>query len=131
MAVSFFESSPYAPLGISVPHVEQLVAQFVAQDILKLCVCLMDDDRAVGVLGAVAVQNIFNARYSCVEMMWWIDPEKRGYGSAKKMVEVYEYWARHKIDAQVIQLVTLDPTYSKFYNRLGFVRAEEAYIKEL
>lgn len=131
MAKAFFEASPYAPLGIEEGHVRQLVDQFTQQVVDKLCVCLMDGEKAVGVLGAVAAKNIFNSRYSCVEIMWWIDPEYRGYQSARKMVELYEYWATHKIKAQAIQLITLDPSYGAFYKRMGFSKKEEAYIKEL
>jgi RimJ/RimL family protein N-acetyltransferase len=131
MALAFFQASPYKKYGVDEARVKELVNQFVRKCSTRLCLCLWDGDKCVGVLGAVAVQNIYNTRYTCIELMWWIDPEHRGLGQAKSMVDAYEYWARHKIKAQSINLVTLDPALGKLYNRLGFEKKEESYSKEL
>lgn len=131
MSLAFFEASPYKKYGVDENRVDGLVQDFLTSDLDKLCLCLMSGNTAIGVLAAAATPNLFNNRKACIEIIWWIDPEHRGYGDAKKMVDAYEYWARYKVNAQVIQLVTLDPALGKLYKRLGFDKAEEAWIKEL
>lgn len=132
LSMAFFEASPYSKLGVSDNRVRDLCATFLRGDADKLCLLLVDGDQVLGCIAAVAVQNIFNDRWSTIEQMWWIDPEHRGLGNANQMLEAYEYWATYKVNAQVIQLVNLvNLPLDKLYTRRGYEKHEEAWLKVL
>lgn len=133
LSTAFFEASPYAKFGVSKKKVAETVHSFVNGNKLELMpIALMHGSKAVGVLAAIANENIFNRRKVCMELIWWVDPEYRGYKQAKMMVDAYEYWAKVKIDAQIVQLVSLEwNDMGKFYTKLGYEKAESAYIKEI
>jgi Acetyltransferases, including N-acetylases of ribosomal proteins len=131
MALAFFEASPYSKYGVDAEKVGVIIQEFLNSDPLeKMLIALMDGDKAVGVLATIAAENIFNRQKLCCELIWWIDPEYRNYGSARKMVQAYEYWAKHKVKAQIIQLISLDDK-DKLYTHLGFTKIEQAYTKEI
>lgn len=131
MSLSFFHESPYAKYGVSEERIDNIIQDFTKTDTTKLCLLSMEGDKAVGVLAAIAAPNLYNFRQGCFEVIWWVDPPYRTYKRTYEIIEAYVYWGRNIVKAQTIQLVTLSPKLHKLYTKLGFSKAEEAYIQEL
>ena len=88
----------------------------------------MVDGKAVGVLAAIAEQNIFNRDYVAAELMWWVDPAHRKGKAAEKLRQAYEYWAKH-IGCKTCALVDLLGNLDNYYKRKGYERREASYLK--
>lgn len=132
MSLNFFNASEYKKFGVSEDRVSELVTSFLNADRKeKLCIVLRDEDFPVGMLAVLSATNIFNNEKSCIELVWWIEPEYRGYKAASDMLDLYEYWARTVVKAQVIQMVALDDKLDNLYKRRKFTRSEMTYTKDL
>lgn len=68
------------------------------------------------------------------ELAWWVNPEARGQGIAKQLVEGYEAWAR-EIGCKHIEMSALAKTdsddLSRFYNKIGFNMIQRTFRKEV
>lgn len=131
MATDFFNASPYQKYGVDTEEVNTLITAFINERSEKICPVLMVNNNPVGLLAALSAKNIFNKKKVTAELIWWIDPDYRNFRHSTLMLDAYEYWAKEVVHAQIIQLVCLDDKLHKLYTRRGFVRAENAYMKEI
>lgn len=129
--MDFAYASPYRKYGIDGEVVAEAVKGYLEDTQNKTCLILRVNKEPHGILAAICAPNMFNRYSICVENIWWIDPEYRNFKYSRLMLDAYEYWARTIKKAQIVQMVSLDDNLHNLYTRRGFVRAENAYIKEL
>lgn len=93
----------------------------------------VQDDRPVGIAGALLYPLYFNPAHEVVqELFWWLNPEARGSGAGEKLFQSVQDWAKDN-GASVIFMVALDDDrvdkMDKFYRRAGFNPMERTYMK--
>lgn len=130
MAVDFFNASPYHDLGVDHGRVSELVTAFLTADLKDKIVILWTKEKPVGVLAAVAEQNIFNRFRFAGELIWWIDPDHRKTKAAEEMRQAFEYWAKTN-GCQTATLVDVMGNLDVYYKRKGYNRRETVYLKRL
>lgn len=139
MATKFFEASPYSELDkLDIKELENTINNaLILQGIGKalILVSIDKDNKATGMLAAMVNKSMWSENYIATELAWWVEEEDRKSGVGKKLIEGYEYWTK-LINAKLISLSTLmsldpDAKLSDFYEKQGYVKAEQAFIKKV
>lgn len=91
---------------------------------------LVADDGAdiFGLIGVIATVHPLSGEDVVSELIWYVDPEKRGIGL--RLLKAVEAWARENEIMKLI-MIAPDARVEKFYERAGFSRLETQYIKRL
>lgn len=82
---------------------------------------------------AVTVQLFFSPDFIAQELLWWVQPEKRGQGTAKALKRGLEAWARSQ-GAKLVGMSALasSPKHvTETYRRSGYAPAEQSFIRRL
>jgi len=90
------------------------------------------DSEAVGMMGCLFVDYPYNRAFKlCREVFLWMEPEERGGHVVARMIKEAEALAIHEGASCVIMaaLETSPEGIESFYNKLGYRRAERAYVK--
>lgn len=87
----------------------------------------------VGVLGAVAVDDLFTGRKYCHELFWFVAPDLRGRPEVGGgLLTVYEAFARAS-GASVVRLTALshlrEEAVGRLYSRRGYLKRESHWEK--
>ena len=139
MGAKFFENSPYAKLDtIDMEEVAATLRNLLFLQSMAKAVILVStdkDDRAVGMFAAVSNKAMWSSTNMATEVCLWVEPEDRKSGVATKLIEGYEYWTRMvggKI-ASLSSLTALDPDnkLSDFYEKSGYAKAEQGFVKKV
>lgn len=129
MAMAFFKASPYKDLGIEEKKVNALIDSFLMSDKNdKIILLWLVDAQPVGILAAMAEQNLFNTQRFAGELIWWIDPPHRRSKAAEEMRKAFEYWAK-LVGCQSASLVDLMGNLKRYYTRKGYTAGETVYLK--
>lgn len=134
MGRSFYEASPYSKFTLSEQKLLDLFTNSVYNKDSYLLLMLVDkENRPKGMILCAISSSFFSEDKVATELAWWVDPDYRGR-DALDLVSAYEYWAKevHKCKAASLALLdhTSNPKIQKYYERLGFHKVEEAYLKE-
>mgnify|MGYP003403401770 CR=1 FL=1 len=139
MAIKFFKASPYAQLDelVDTDIVNTIRNTLILQSMGKAVILVSTDtdNKATGMLAAMASKAMWSENLIATEMAWWVSEDERKSGVGKKLVEGYEYWAK-MVNAKLISLSTLkdlDPEgkLEEFYEKEGYVKAEQAFVKKV
>jgi RimJ/RimL family protein N-acetyltransferase len=134
MARSFYEASPYSHFSLSDKKLLDLFhnACYNKEVFLGLLIVDLDDNPKGMILGSVST-SFFSDDLVGSEIAWWVDEDYRGRESAD-LVDAFVYWCQYTKKAVACTLALLtetsNPKIEKYYKRLGFRKAEEAYLKE-
>jgi GNAT superfamily N-acetyltransferase len=86
----------------------------------------------VGGLGCMKGPDLTFPRIIAIETFWYVAPEYRGNGL--KLIKAFEAWAK-KNNCDACAIIHLADSFEnrlpRIYNRLGYVLAEQHFIKEL
>lgn len=95
--------------------------------------CVEDEDKIAivkdgGILLGIVGQSLVGPFKQCMEIAWWVDPEKRG--GSLKMLSIYEEWAKEK-GAKLIEVKSMYkfPETEKIYEKLGYSPLEKSWLK--
>jgi hypothetical protein len=93
---------------------------------------LFEDDRLIGVLGAMMGEDLNTGAATANELFWFVDAAHRHGAGAFKLVKEFEVWGdRH--DATDFRLVHLlgpnGERFPKIYERMGYRPIEVANLK--
>lgn len=139
MAIKFFKASPYAQLDelVDTDIVNTIRNTLILQSMGKAVILVSTDtdNKATGMLAAMASKAMWSENLIATEMAWWVAEDERKSGVGKKLIEGYEYWAK-MVNAKLISLSTLkdlDPEgkLEEFYEKEGYVKAEQAFVKKV
>jgi GNAT superfamily N-acetyltransferase len=93
-----------------------------------LLVVAEHDARIIGTIGVMATPHPYSGSLVMSEMFWYVAPEARGSGV--KLLKAAEAWGR-SIGARHSIMIAPDSRVSSFFQRLGYARLEEQFIKAL
>lgn len=82
----------------------------------------------VGMMGLMRYVHPMSGELTASEVMWWVDPERRGSGV--RLFRVGEQWARDS-GATVIQMIAPSPEVERFYERFGYEAVERTFQKRV
>lgn len=100
---------------------------------------MMERDDAVvlvaegGYALAVCYRMYFSPDMAVQELLWWVEPEKRGQGTAKALKRGLEAWARSQ-GAKLVGMSVLQTSpehITESYRRDGYEPAERSFIRRL
>lgn len=93
---------------------------------------LVDGDEIVGMLGGIALPEIYSGDLIASEFFWFVRDGYRGDGM--RLYNTFEAWAISKdcVEIRMAALSDLMPErMDRLYKRLGFKLAERHFVKEL
>lgn len=97
--------------------------------------CVQDDDKIAiikdgGLLLAAYGPSLLGPYIQSYEIVWWVDPEKRG--ASLSMLKMYEEWAKAK-GVLLMELKSLEAfsETEKLYSKLGYNKIETSWTKRL
>lgn len=82
----------------------------------------------VGMMGLMRYTHPMSGELTASEVMWWVDPERRGSGV--RLFRVGEAWATQS-GVTVIQMIAPSPEVERFYERVGYEPVERTYQRRL
>lgn len=129
----FYKSSPYAEASFNSEKVLEWLKSTLQADKKKLLVLVaLDAGLPVGVISGLANTLPFSDDVIAAEYFWWVTPEYRNSSAGLVLWKGYEWWATNIVKAKGIQMVSLSNLpLGKMYERKGYSKVEEAYIKWL
>jgi GNAT superfamily N-acetyltransferase len=86
------------------------------------------DGRLVGVLGIIAYAHHMSGERTAGELVWWVDPAKRGIGL--RLLKAAEQWAKDQ-GAVTLQMIAPTEDVERLYTRLGFSPVERTYQRRI
>lgn len=137
MCERFHLESPYSFLQVNNLKVRESISSVLNQEKTQGIVLLGYNlkEEPLGMVAGLRIEPLFSREPIASELVWYIKPEFRGSRESLRLLQAFEYWARHVAKVKMIQLAclsSLNPEkVGKLYNRMGYVKHEEAYIKEL
>jgi GNAT superfamily N-acetyltransferase len=82
----------------------------------------------VGMMGLMRYLHPMSGELTASEVMWWVNPDRRGSGV--RLFRVGEAWAQAS-GATVIQMIAPSPDVERFYARVGYVPVERTYQRRI
>jgi GNAT superfamily N-acetyltransferase len=111
---------------------EASVSQFLKAPVTTACVMLCEDKGCIeGMFIASTAQRTFSYEVDAVELAFYVDPSKRSFRSALKLLGAYEYWAKEVAKATWINLSCIDERVASLYTRKGYIKTETAFRRKL
>jgi hypothetical protein len=92
------------------------------------------DDMLIGMIGVAVVPMPFNsAHIMAQEMMWWVDENARSTGDAMRLIRGAEQESGRRGASRFIMglLAVSQPSVARAYERMGMVKAETSYMKDI
>lgn len=136
MCRSFFEVTPYASVCTYNDLKVDALLKLAHTSNYQECLFLLFEENGIphGLIVGYATQTPFSDDLIAAELAWWVDPEYRGTKGSMELVLAYETWAR-KIGCKHITMSLLpsltNPKVEDYYEKLGYVKTEISYLKEL
>jgi GNAT superfamily N-acetyltransferase len=133
MCLEFMQASPYSEMYGDLDKIETVISTILNEPKEKSIIILgVDNDKVVGMLAGQKTQMIFNHDEVAYELIFWIDPDKRGGRLAFQFMEAFEFWAK-KVGCSLVQMALLETDtadkVSKLYQRKGYMPRERAFLK--
>jgi len=132
MGERFYSLTSYAAVA-AFDHVAVCV---LADQLLRQGVLLVAEVESgvVGMVGLVFAPLPFNPSATFAhEVMWWVEPEARGFGVGRALLEAVETACREAgVDAiQMAHLSSSPREAAAIYERAGYAHTESSYTKRL
>lgn len=134
MALAFLGSTAYGKLFHATPASLAVLASLLFNFGDRAAILLAEDDTEVfGMLAIVAAPHPVSGEIYGDEVVWWIDPSRRGFMAAgPALLRAGEEWARSR-NCYMIKMVA--PYHasgvSRFLERSGYTPIETAHAKVL
>ena len=127
-----FHSKTNAP-GFVVKDFIRTATEMMFSDISVILI-YKEDGKLLGSIGGVLAQWFTSKETLMAYESWWfVDPNARGKGVAKGLLEAFTDWAQG-LGAEKVVMVEfsgdLKPM-GKLYKRMGFERLETRYMKDI
>ncbi len=130
MGVLFVAESPYHSIGTADPDRIAQLAQGLATSSEGALFVAEVDGRVVGMIGGHVFDHpMLNARFVS-EAAWWVDPPHRTGRVGVALLKRLEEWAA-QIGATHITMVSPSARVGEFYERLGYVLVESAFVRRV
>lgn len=131
MAKAFHGRSDDMPFGV-----DDFIRTAVEMMMSPIAIILIykEDGNVYGSIGGVLAEW-FTSRATIIayESWWWVDPDMRGRGVAKGLLNAYMDWAKGEGAEKAVMIEfsgDLKPM-AKYYKRMGFSKLETRYIKDI
>lgn len=85
----------------------------------------------IGMLAAFPLNDPISGKPFLDEIAWWVEPEHRRGTTGPKLLWAAEKWARQKGLRLVKMVAPKETNVGRFYERMGYVEVETAYVKRL
>lgn len=131
LAQQFVKESPY----------KRFDKQYLVNSVYKfldkpknetICLLLLDDTgHPVGFLAGMIYSTLFHPEKIATEIAWYVKPEFRKSRKALELMNAFEYWAEMNKCTRVCMSSLNDSKVEKLYNRKGYEKIEESFMKEL
>lgn len=82
----------------------------------------------IGMMGLMRYVHPMSGELTASEVMWWVDPERRGGGV--RLFRIGEAWAE-ATGATVIQMIAPSPEVERFYQRVGYEPVERTFQRRM
>jgi GNAT superfamily N-acetyltransferase len=134
MTLKFIDESPYKGMARDETKLTGIISDFINSK-EKVVVLAVDDGQPVGIITGCVSEHMFSREKTAFELIWWIEPDKRGAKASLKLFEAFEYWAR-KMGCTYVQFGAAQETpYSdkvrKLYLRKGYTQTESNFLKAI
>ena len=126
----FFDESQYGDLmDFSVESVQATMRQLIDNG----AIFVADDGQIFGMLGVLDYPFYLSNARTAQELFWWVDPSKRGGGSAVRMLKAAEEWAKSRgcVSMMMIGLNNDGGKAESLYSRMSYQKRETSYVRIL
>lgn len=134
MARSLTKGGPIDIVGHSDKKTRQSIEAAMTADGSEWLILVSHvDDKPVGVLIAYSIVPLFSENKIAYEVLMYLEPEHRKGRRGLDLMKGFEYWAK-LVGCKVAHygwLSNSPPELKTLYTRLGCVKSEEIYFKEL
>lgn len=124
----------YHPLamdkGIDIEYLENLGKVLITEHTVLIS---ETDGKLQGMIAGILVPNFYTPRFKVMqELFWWVVEEYRNSSVAIKLLKQFEQVAHEKMADSIVMVSTeKTPTLPDFYSKLGYVRMEQSFVKEI
>lgn len=128
MARAFLEATPYASIGIA-ESFPQLLLKLIDEHILLVA----DTGRVRGMAAVMLVPLYFNPSHvAASELFWWIDPDARGSGVGRELLDAIEAAAKER-GAKTLAMISMKAMtdVEGVYLKRGYEAAERTFVRFL
>lgn len=126
----FYTESPYRGEVFEEEKVSALVDQYISEPD-KLVLIWKDKGFPVGLVVGHCHDFLFNYSRICTETVWFVRQGYRKGSLGIRLKKAFEYWAFEVMRADKIAMSHLNnPRIGRFYEKNGFSKLEETYLKE-
>lgn len=116
-------------VGESPEHIERTVRWMLTNEDAAIFVALAEE-QIIGLLGVVAFAHPLSGQREAVELFWWLNPDRRGWGGW--LLRRAEKWARSRQCVALQMVAPYDNTHVQgMYRRVGYQPMEVAFQKDL
>ena len=128
-AQRFISATPYSDIPFDEQSMEDA---FVLMMECGLCIIDVDaEGNHLGGAGAIKGPLYFNNNVQiAMERFWWVVPDERAKGVGKALYQALESSAKDA-GCTHLMMIGLDNEVYQLYERLGFKKTEEVFIKRL
>lgn len=133
---NFFYESPFKEYKSSfdADRVEEVIEIYLkSKKEEKVIFILSLNGKDVGLLAAIASQNLFTNDFVAIEQIWWVEKEARGKDSLSLLV-MFELWAK-KVGCSSCIVSSLSTEHEelldKLYQKKGYSKTETMYFKDI
>lgn len=132
MSRAFYETTSYRGFAaFDADTVSGLAAGLIDHHVMLVAEA---DDALIGMVGLLVAPFMFNGNVlAAYEVVWYVAPDAQGRGAGKALLAAIEPACRERGCAaiQMVHLANSPPQAAAIYERMGFVRTESSYTKEL
>lgn len=82
----------------------------------------------IGMLGMMVYTHPMSGARTASEVMWWMDPARRGAGV--RLFRLGEAWARAQ-GATIVQMIAPSVEVERFYARVGYAPVERTFQRRI
>jgi GNAT superfamily N-acetyltransferase len=125
----FLDSTPYGQLLKPAPGMVEKVVDLVLEQGITFVAEV--DGAIVGMVGALVLPHPVTGEDYLDEVAWWVEPEHRGGSVGPRLLRHMEGWAVTSGLHMVKMVAPAATDVGDFYQRMGYMAVETAWIKVL
>lgn len=98
----------------------------------RACIALAEDDAGpFGLLCCYQTPNNITGVEFCDELVWWVEPTRRGLRAGPALLAFAEGWAKSRGLHLIKVVAPIGTRVGRYYDRRGYRPVETAYVKML
>lgn len=132
LLLRFILESPYKDITLNITKVRKGVRDMVIGSNDNIVILGYHKERLSGFIALKAYELPFSHDRVAAEIAFYVNPDARGSRLGLDLYTAAEFWSR-KVGCAYMQMVNLSTNegVQKFYERKGYKRYEQAWLKEL